>query len=113
MNSIEELANSEILQVATLKNSIFETTLLVTARVLWWSYFFFNCEYLPYEICHSLLQQSNYGPLKNLGDSLRKNPENRLTGQYYNQEKLLDKVFGRLALITVSTKSFFFFFTIK
>ncbi|XP_046632858.1 glutamate receptor-like [Daphnia pulicaria] len=76
VNSIEELANSEILQVATLKNSIFETTLL----------------------------QSNFGPLKNLGDSLRKNPENRLTGQYYNQEKLLDKVFGRLALITGKLK---------
>lgn len=67
-------------------------------------YFFKNCEYLPYEICDYLLQQSKFGPLKNLGDSLRKNPDNRLTGQYYNQEKLLDKVFGRLALITVSTK---------
>lgn len=110
MNSIEELASSEILQVATLKNSIFETTLLVTARVPCWScIFFFNCEYLPYEICHYLLQQSNFGPLKNLGDSLRKNPENRLTGQYYNQAKLLDKVFGRLALITVSPKSILFF----
>ncbi|XP_046631539.1 glutamate receptor-like [Daphnia pulicaria] len=72
VNSIEELANSEILQVATLKNSIFETTLL----------------------------QSNFGPMKNLGDSLRKNPENRLTRHYYNQAKLLDKVFGRLALTT-------------
>ncbi|XP_057379258.1 glutamate [NMDA] receptor subunit 1-like [Daphnia carinata] len=72
VNSVEELANSQVLQVATHKNSFFEATLL----------------------------QSSYGPLKLLGDSLRNNPENSFGGQYYNQTRLLNKVFGRLALIT-------------
>ncbi|KAI9551422.1 hypothetical protein GHT06_021755 [Daphnia sinensis] len=72
VNSIEELANSKILQVATHKNSFFETTLL----------------------------QSSSGSLKLLGDSLRKNPENSFSGQYYNQTMLLKRVFGRLALLT-------------
>ncbi|KZS09633.1 Uncharacterized protein APZ42_026119 [Daphnia magna] len=72
VNSVEELANSKVLQVTTLKNSIFETTLL----------------------------QLGYGPFKLLGDSLRKNPGNSFSGQYYDQTRLLNKVFGRLALIT-------------
>lgn len=100
VNSVEELANSKVLQVTTLKNSIFETTLLVRKSISILNFYFISSKQQQ-PTKYFLLQQLGYGPFKLLGDSLRKNPGNSFSGQYYDQTRLLNKVFGRLALITV------------
>ena len=42
------------------------------------------------------------GPLKILGDHLRQNPENSLSGDYYSLDKLLERAtLGRYAIVMV------------
>ncbi|XP_046631468.1 glutamate receptor 1-like isoform X2 [Daphnia pulicaria] len=72
VETTEELAASPRLHVVAIKNSIFESTLL----------------------------QSTSGPLQSLGNQLRQHPENSLSGDYYNLNKLLETaLLGKFGII--------------